>query len=294
VFNLYDVLGVVIPGITLLGGLLLFLPEPPAPTTAWEYVLYGIVAFSFGHAVQVYASKAVGDPKTFERTMDAARDFDEDQNSGDSGEDEKSSNGGEEENGTDGRVECLCRRLNRVDGMWWFPTHVVYSLFGPLLWWCWSPDDDASDRLHTNRVWRTLRDTYKLDPGTDDYEGMKQMISSEIDDTDSPSRAYRFQAIRNFQRGMWVAVWIVFSLLVVYGVAELFSWCLLEPDSGFPLLFRRPYVLAGFSTPLVLGVCGATLWGFWRLNVFFQREFVRYLVIDYFVLIRNREDRIED
>ena len=55
VFNLYDIIGVFLPGATLLFGILVLFPDPPVPSAIWEYLFYLIVAFSLGHIAQAYS-----------------------------------------------------------------------------------------------------------------------------------------------------------------------------------------------------------------------------------------------
>lgn len=307
VFNLYDILGVMVPGITVLTGLLLNLPEPPAPSEFWEYLLYGIVAFSLGYVVQSWASKA-GEQNTFEITMDEVRNplespetegestqSDSKPDSGDT--DEANDDGGgntgdenerdrtpesDEDQGRNRQSTGTKRRIRYAFG------HILYAFLGPILWWHRSPTARSiGNSLHANRVWRDLRDTYNLERGTDDYEELQQMIQSEIDNVRSPSRAYRFQAIRNFHRGMWISLWIVSVLMAGYFVNDYFL--------GFEISFihgagkSEPYVLQqgerwSMGAPLAV----PSLVVFWRLHVEFQRKFVRYLIIDYYVKLRER------
>lgn len=294
IFNLYDILGVMVPGITLFTGALLFLPDPPAPSELWEYLLYGIVIFSVGYFVQFWASKAVGELKTFERTMDDVRNPVEVSES-DNSESAKTENASEESNGSsveldeeeNEEIETSNETLDFNSESTGVIGHFIYALLGPVIWRYWSPTDRSiGSELHANRVWKDVRDTYNLERDTDDYEELQQMIQSEVDDVRSPSRSYRFQAIRNFHRGMWVSLWIVSILFLGYFLNE---WCLgLEISIIHGTEQGEPYILQqewwSFVAPLIV----VSLIVFWRLHVEFQREFVRYLIIDYFVKLRAR------
>ena len=308
IFNLYDVVGVLVPGITLLTGFLLLFAEPPAPSELWEYLLYGIVAFSLGYVVQFWASRAVGEPKTFENTIDDVRNprdlsGDESVSRDADSETEESAertDGDATEAGEEGDTENaddaddsgsertpLSNRLNFPGRVKALLCYLGYAFVGPVLWWYWSPTDPSvGSRLHANQVWKDLWATYNIDRGTDDYEELQQMIQSEVDDVRSPSRAYRFQAIRNFHRGMWISLWIVSTCLLGYVLNEWFVGIQIsvihaaQPDV--------PYLLQQEWRFLAVLLLGLSLPVFWHLHVEFRREFVRYLIIDYFVKLKER------
>ena len=276
VFNLYDIVGVLVPGITLLTGLLLLFPEPPAPSELWEYLLYGIVAFSLGYIVQFWASRAVGESKTFKNTLDEVRrPLVVPSDSTTTRDADPQPDGQHTE-----RTGNSWSRVRAGVG------HLLYAFAGPVLWWFWSPTDRSVGYLHTNRVWRHIRDTYNLDPGTDEYEELQQMIQSEVDDVRSPSRAYRFQAIRNFHRGMWVSLWAISVLLLGYCINERFIGIevgLIHATGG-----GAPYVLLQdwWFLGVLLLLCSIPT--FWWLHVEYRRDFIRYLIIDYFVKLREK------
>lgn len=147
--------------------------------------------------------------------------------------------------------------------------------------------------LHANRVWKNLQQTYAFDIGTDRYEELQQMISSQVDDPRSPVRSYRFQAIRNFHRGMWVTTWFIWLFIIVYEVGAAIS-----PLGGWPYrdLFCfggvetcSPFLIEAHSSLVISVVLLLVLAVFWRLTVYYERVFIRYLITDYFVVLQNRD-----
>lgn len=306
VFNLYDILGVFIPGTVLLLGFLLLFATPPIPTAPWEYLLYGVVSLSFGYVVQWFASRATGKRRIFENTIDEVRSPLEEglvaDDEAQSKEAESSHQGSQlfdlDLDSDDETYVIVVFKLFRQPSRWFHSqvasfirilSHAVYAIIGPLVWWRWAPEAESiGDLLHTNRVWRDVRDTYRLDVDTDNYEQLHRMISSEVDDVESPSRSYRFQAIRNFHRGMWVSVWFVTLVIIGHVTA------LVVPIYSFlEIPYQEPYLLAYFSYRVVFLVAVCSLFVFWRLTIEYQRRYVMYLIVDYFVILRRRELRAE-
>jgi hypothetical protein len=301
VFNLYDIIGVFFPGATLLFGVLLIFPTPPAPSAIWEYLFYLIVAFSLGHVTQAYASMAMGELKVFENTMDETRNVLEDDGDDDEGDaDEDDPDATDDQDGDDDAPDNddedlgLGERISSYRSGHLFLLYCLYPLIGPFIWWKWSPNDDGVEELlHANRVWKNLQQTYAFDIGTDRYEELQQMISSQVDDPRSPVRSYRFQAIRNFHRGMWVATWFIWLFVIVYEVGAAIS-----PLGGWPYrnLFCfggveicSPFLIEAHSSLVISVVLLLVLAVFWRLTVYYERVFIRYLITDYFVVLQNRD-----
>lgn len=297
VFNLYDIIGVFFPGATLLIGILILFPNPPTPSSVWEYTVYLIVAFSLGHVTQICASLAMGELKVFEYTMDETRSIleeggdnngiktnetDVDSNSNNTDQSSRDSN----EN-TENSV-CKCNFKNKIINK--FLLYILYPILGPFIFWYWSPDDDETkELLHANRVWKNLQQKYAFDIGTNRYEELQQMISSQIDDPKSPSRSYRFQAIRNFHRGMWISMWLIWIFVAAYKI-------LWFDGLFYPPLFCfsdvgvcSPFLINEYPNLLIFVILLIALVAFWWLTVYFERIFIRYLITDYFVVIQNKD-----
>lgn len=305
VFNLYDIIGVFFPGATLLFGVLTLFPNPPTPSAVWEYLFYLIVAFSLGHVTQVYASLAMGELKVFENTMDETRSILEDggQESEDDDEDGTDEDyeepASDEQSGNDAAGDESGNSGHRERISSYRPGHLIwlyflYPLIAPFIWWRWSPDDDgAEELLHANRVWKNLQQTYAFDIGTDRYEELQQMISSQVDDPKSPVRSYRFQAIRNFHRGMWVSTWFIWMFVIVYEIGSAISPLGQWPYRGLfcfgDVETCSPFLIEAYPSLVILAVLLAVLVIFWILTVYYERAFIRYLITDYFVVLQNQE-----
>lgn len=216
VFNLYDVLGVFFPGTTLVIGLLITIPNLPTPNSVVPYLGFIIIAFSFGHILQSYASLCVGDLKIFDETIrnvqspvDSADDSDSD---GEGTEETEEEIDEDDTNETESETDTEQVEGSEQSNPLWL--YLIYPLIGPVIWMLSSPNGGEIEELRNpNTVWKHLSDNYDFDPGSTRYEEMLQVISSRIDDPGSPTRSYRFQAIRNFQRGMWLMAWILFMIL---------------------------------------------------------------------------------
>lgn len=244
---------------------------------------------------------AMGELKVFENTMDETRNVLEDDGEDDEGEaDEDDQDATDDQGGDDDapdeeeRDPGLGERVSSCRSGQLFLLYCLYPLIGPFIWWKWSPNDDGVEELlHANRVWKNLQQTYAFDIGTDRYEELQQMISSQVDDPRSPVRSYRFQAIRNFHRGMWVATWFIWLFVIVYEVGAAIS-----PLDGWPYrdLFCfggvetcSPFLIETHSSLVISVVLLLVLAVFWRLTVYYERVFIRYLITDYFVVLQNRD-----
>lgn len=293
VFNLYEVLGVFFPGTALLVGLFILIPGLPTPNSIIPYLGFIIISFSFGHVLQSYASRCVGDLNVFDETIrNVQSPIDSPDSSDDEGTDESDTEGEADENDNDEPEPDT--DAEEVDGneqsdLFWL--YLLYPFIGPVLWPWSSPNGGAIEELRNpNTVWKHLSENYEFDLGSTRYEEMLQLISSRIDDPRSPTRSYRFQAIRNFQRGMWLTAWILFVILfgtsLYYGVL---SVC----NNGGEHLLAQSYLLSNLSVWLSLVFGGSTVLVFWLLTVQYERLFVRFLINDYVVLInQNHQDRI--
>lgn len=292
VFNLYEIIGVFFPGTALLVGLFIIIPGLPTPNSIIPYLGFIIVSFSFGHILQSYASLSVGNLKVFDETIrNVQSPIDSPDSSDDEGTDEGDTEGKTDENDNDEAEPDT--DTEEVDGSersnpFWL--YLLYPLVGPIFWPLSSPNGGAIEELRNpNTVWKHLSENYEFDLGSTRYEEMLQLISSRIDDPRSPTRSYRFQAIRNFQRGMWLTAWILFVIL--FGTS---LYCgIPSACNGGEHLLAQSYLLSNLSVWLSLVLGGITVLVFWLLTVQYERLFVRFLINDYVVLInQNDQDRI--
>ncbi len=68
----YDLLGNLLPGVVGLLAVLGVTNNPPIPQTIGGVALFAAFAFIIGSSIQSHASQAVGEPRSFVRTMQAA------------------------------------------------------------------------------------------------------------------------------------------------------------------------------------------------------------------------------
>lgn len=267
----FDLLGNLVPGTVVLAAALASLPNPPTPTRPGGYLLFGVVAFSIGHFVQRYASAATGDRRSFDWTMDAARQQGRSPDADDEGENA-------DESGDPGSARNpVCEKLS----------FGASALFDPLVWPVRSPRGTVlEERIIANLAWKHLLDSYDLPPGTDNHSVLFHLVSSELDDVATPSRALRFQAIRNFHRGMWTATWITLALWsVVVSVDALV-------ESGVPVLGAeyQQGLLLDFWSPGWHLVAVLAVLGFRYLAEVYEEEFIEHLFTDFVVATGDQSD----
>jgi hypothetical protein len=262
----FDLLGNLLPGTVVILAVYGFLPSLPLPESVGGYGLFALTAFSIGMFVQYHASFATGERRSFRWTIRNAE-----------------------------RLENLTKRPGDADGpdrddgrvaravsLLWGVTHAYLD---PLI----SPyRSDRGRRLDdailTNNIWNHLTETYAIPPNTDAVDVLYHLMSSKIDDVGTPSRAVRFQALRNFNRGMWVASWYLLLTLLCAWTADA-CWTVGETVySG--VVYTRPAYF-DYWTPLwhLVGVALVLVWGFWVLTESFEEDYVEYLFSDYAVAI---------
>lgn len=284
VFNLYDVLGVFFPGTALLVGLFVIIPGLPSLGSVISYLAFIVIAFSLGHILQSYASLSVDNLKIFDETIrnvqspiDSLDTSDDDEADDDDDEEETD----EAETDTDTVDEVGSEQSNR------FWLYFLHAFIGPVIGSISSPNGGEIKELRNpNRAWRHLHENYEFDLGSTRYEEMLQIISSRIDDPGSPTRSYRFQAIRNFQRGMWVTAWILFVILfgtsLLWGIRAVCG-------SAEEHLLAQSHLLTHLPIWLALVFGGIIVLIFWWLTIQYEKLFVRFLITDYVVLIAQND-----
>lgn len=275
----YDLLGNLIPGIFTLIAIMGFLSSPPVPTTIGGYGLFVIVAFVIGSLIQAHASRAVGKRNSFDKTMAAVEDLPHLSHrvSGEeSDRNEQTAQNGEEDGDKD----------RRSSGKTWT---IFHAFLGPILWWI-RPErgEELDDAILVNRIWEHLVDTYEIPYNTESYPVLYHLMSSRIDDIDSPSHATRIQAIRNFHRGMWLTSWYSLLLLVL---APGLQW-LSGPGwvTSLGVTYAGP-AYADYWTPVwQLAVVAALLTVvFWLLFESTEEDYIEYLFADYAVAISSSD-----
>lgn len=281
----YDLLGNLVPGSVGTAVILGFTSNPPLPQSIGGITLYAAGAFVLGSVIQAYASRAVGKPRSFVRTISTTEQLPNLTSSDDSQPndintdeiraDEKASGESPDYSDINSRSK-LCS--------------IMHALLGPIIW----PITDKygkklDDTILINRIWTHLVDTHQLKPNTTEFGVLYHLMASRLDDVQSPSRALRMQAIRNFNRGMWLTSWGTFVLVAI---SIILDQCLDKGDrilSGYK--YARPAYF-DFWTPtwsLVILSLSATL-VFWWLYRSSEEDYIEYLFTDYAVSIAESKD----
>jgi len=326
----YDLLGNLLPGVVGLLAVLGITNNPPIPQTIGGVALFAAFAFIIGSIIQSHASQAVGEPRSFVRTMQAAEtvpslqyaaggekegpnESEDDENTGlDEDVDAASlKNESLAEVATESTEQSRHPAAQYVRKVTYAPILVLYALVGPtrasqrlaqsqaclVLYTLAGPTllcrplrwgEELDDAILVNRIWEHLVDTYEIPFETDKYGVLYHLMSSTIDGSQSPSRALRMQAIRNFNRGMWVGSWYVF---VTVSLALLADYLFDPLDIVYGgIVYTRPSYFT-YWTPVwtlwVISLVGIVL--FWVLYRSSEEDYIEYLFTDYAVAITNGE-----
>ena len=164
---------------------------------------------------------------------------------------------------------------------------LVYPLVGPIYCWFSSPEwgEKLDDAILVNRIWEHIIDTHEIPFETDEYGVLYHLMSSKIDGTRSPSRALRMQAIRNFNRGMWIAAWGLFiGVSIEIGVAQLQAYAL---GGSVPVVPSFTTHWTHLWSLWLLAIIGTVM--FWRLYRSSEEDYIEYLFTDYAIAITERE-----
>lgn len=263
----YDLLGNLIPGTYLLLAIIALFPSPPVPTTGGGYSLFVIAAFISGSILQAFSGWAQGNRKSFDKTIAKAEvlsDLTKDSQAG--------------ENPTSNATE-------RGEIYW----KIIHPLIGPFIGGLSGPRGRTlDDKILVNRIWGHLVDNYEIPYNTKEYSVLYRLMSSKVDDIQSPSRAIRMQAIRNFFRGMWTTSWIVsIVLLVSISLQTMFS----SGEQIMPGIVYEPgalysQILPYWMFPLV-SILGIFL--FYHYFEYFEEDYIEYLFADYAVGISTKQ-----
>jgi hypothetical protein len=318
IFNLYDVLGVFFPGTTLLVGVYVLMPGIPDPSSVVQYLGIIVVAFTTGHLLQSYSSFPTDDLKIFDATIKEVQkplssSADAATNGGDvpAENNEADASRTSEKSGDDEPVDSESEddktnspEFEPIEESNWAYLNLFYPFIGPIWclvdvvpflrsWDCLTGTPNAgglTDLQNPNRVWIELNTEYDFEPGQNRFDEMQQVISSRTDDPASPARSYRFQAIRNFQRGTWLAVWILFTTVVTTTVWTEVRHYLGAVAYSHPL--AESYLFATLPLYIIAGGGLVGVLAFWWQTLQYERLFIRFLITDYVVLL-NQADQVQ-
>lgn len=261
----FDLLGNLIPGVAAASIILGFLPASVAPSNVGEYALFAASAFIIGIVLQSHASWAAGQRISFDETMKSAEVF----------SDLADETGGENK----GEEGILANLKHAFLGP-------IFSNFQVI------KGERLDDRILVNRIWKYLTDKYNIPQHPNSYPVIYHLMSSKVDNINSPSHATRIQAIRNFHRGMWIASW--YSVLLI-GIAVIGDHCFNQGQSLlFGISYRQPMYFEYWSTVWhFVPVAVVSVVVFWRLYGSYEEDYIEYLFADYAVAIEGNSLSIE-
>ncbi|WP_135823678.1 hypothetical protein [Halorussus ruber] len=322
--SVFDLLGNFVPGILLMGSVIVLLPPDRVTQIGSSPLatvfLLGVVAFALGHLIQSYAARAVGKRETFRNSilinqslgqsevLDFERfptahpwlyavysflhpeepeewDLDDYLNNNSSEEDADVSIG---EGVLDS--ETILRKITRVPARWYRAVIEASAMVRI------KRDRPLSDVTLAGKTWAICRKKYDLNRKYDQYGDLLHLISSDIESSAESSRALRFQAIRNFHRGMWIACYFSLLLMFTAVIARGFSKEITSLAEFVGLTVWKPVVVE-LWTPLWILCLGYALllYFFWELKEDFEEEFIEYLLTDFLAIheTADEEDREE-
>lgn len=287
-FTVFDLLGNLIPGTIALAAFISVFPMENVVTIISAPIgvqfLLAIIAFSFGHIIQQHASEAAGRRETFKYTILSARSYDF-----------SPSTDIDDYEGArrwlylpyylwNDRVTTRVRNYvgrslpGRIVAL---PARFSRSVVEAIVLVKVKKDEPLPDNRLASRVWKICKTKYRLGKTYDNYGDLLHLISSDLENYGS-SRALRFQAIRNFQRGMWIAClyasvlyfWVEFSRVLPGGFYE--------PFATIGLQLWTPAIVHVWTPVWTLSVlAGVVSYSFWELKEKYEEEFIEYLFTDY-------------
>lgn len=287
-FTLFDIFGNLIPGTIVLAALISVFPMNDATTVAsaplGTQFLLGIIAFSLGHVIQQHASEAAGKRETFKYTILSAQSYD------------KSPSTDLEDYGRKRKLlylpyylwnEYITTPVRRHAGRSIFgrtaafPARLYRSILEAILLIKVKKDEPLSDNRLASKVWMICKKKYRLDNNYDNYGDLLHLMSSDLENHGT-SRALRFQAIRNFQRGMWIACFYVTILYFWVAVSRVLPEYFYGPFTAVGIQPWMP-AIADIWSPVwsLMMLTGLVSYSFWELKEKYEEEFIEYLFTDY-------------
>lgn len=277
-FNSFDLYGNLIPGIITLVITLGVYPDPPIPSTIEQYALFVVIAYLVGGIIQAWASKAVGSRKHFDQTMSSAEERTESELAETDVDDDTST---ESDEG---------HTIGDADGWCW---KIGHPFVGPLFYWLRpGRGEELDDKILANRIWQYLVDTHEIPFRTTSYSVLYHVMSSRVDNIQSPSRAVRMQALRNLNRGMWITSWYAAVVIAFLGLID---WTYEQGDM-LPLInhtYQQPFYFE-YWLPMgllfVLSLIGILF--FWFQAESSEEDYIEYLFADYVVAVASEAEDI--
>ncbi|WP_042663232.1 hypothetical protein [Haloferax sp. ATB1] len=311
--TVFDLLGNFIPGAIFLAGVSVLLPADrfseilSAPVNG--ILLLFIVGFSVGHLLQSYSARAIGKRESFKNTIIYIQSFEGKFSPSELDFDNYPTRyprlhdiytwiGGQsrtiedieadlereftEEIDDEGILSGSIRSTIRRGVARFLRAHVEALLLIRI-----KRDRPLLGNIHlTSRVWKICIERYQLNDidenRGDFYSDLLHLISSDLERLETSPRALRFQAIRNFHRGLWIAFYFITVLLTVSWLGQLLSG-VLNPIYGIVGVTPWTPVIEELwnPTPLLILGTAVTSYLFWELTEEYEEEFIEYLLVDF-------------
>jgi len=322
--SVFDLLGNFVPGVLLLGNVLLLLPANRVVQIQSSALLaafvFGVVAFATGHLIQSYAAQAVGTRETFRNSIlinqslgrSDVLDFDtyptahprlyglysvlhpEEPEQWDLNDVLGNHDSVGEIDSTalvDAVLdsETVAGKINHVPARWYRAIVEACAMVRI------KRDRPLSDVTLAGKTWAICRKKYDLDRQYDQYGDLLHLMSSDIEVHANSSRALRFQAIRNFHRGMWITCYFALLTMTTVIIARTFS-SQVTMLAGFVNMTVWKPVVVDLWTPIWMICFGyaVLLYLFWELKEDFEEEFVEYLLTDFLAIHSEMDDENEE
>lgn len=287
-FTLFDIFGNLIPGTIVLAAFVSVFPMKDVITIIsaplGAQFLLAIIAFALGHVIQQHASEAAGKRETFKNTVLSARSY-------------KYSPSTALKD-----YECkrkalylpyyfwnkyLDRPIRKIVGdsivgrLAVLPARFYRSVIEAVLLVKIKKDEPLPDNRLASKVWMICKKKYRLDKNYDNYGDLLHLMSSDLE-SHGTSRALRFQAIRNFQRGMWIACFYASILYFWVSFSHLLPSLFYDVLSAIGLQPWTPAITDIWSPVWTLMIAtGVISYSFWELKEKYEEEFIEYLFTDY-------------
>lgn len=283
----YDLLGNLIPGLIVLGGLYGTAHVELQQIGLVETGASLVVAFIIGGFLQRHASIAAGRRETFDRTIRATRKL-----SAVSQETTGDEETNEEETDEEQTSSCL-ERLARL----FANRRYLASVLDPLVGWAAEPrGEKLDDAVLTGAIRQHLVDAHGVPKDFDDLQVLYHLMISRVDSTDGPTRATRIQALRNFYRGVWIAVWwfgvlvSVATLLVISFGTNPEPLCGPPPANSVCWMYKRPNFYSWWKDAWQSLLPAVVVLSLAKSSYESQAEdFVEYLFTDYAATIESEQ-----
>ncbi|WP_128477441.1 hypothetical protein [Halorussus pelagicus] len=287
-FTLFDIFGNLIPGTIVLAAVVSVFPMENATQIAsaplGTQFLLAIIAFALGHVIQQHASEAAGKRETFKNTILSARSYSYSPSTAldDYGRKRKALYlpyyCWNERVGDPIRKRFRGSIVGRLAVL---PARLYRSVVEAVLLVKIKKDEPLPDNRLASKVWMICKKKYRLDKNYDNYGDLLHLMSSDLENHGT-SRALRFQAIRNFQRGMWIACFYASILYLWVSLSDFLPSLFYDALAAIGLRPWTPAIIDIWSPVWTLMVVtGVVSYSFWELKEKYEEEFIEYLFTDY-------------